>query len=231
MEQIIENLSMTPIFQGLEKENLEKLAAIAVQKVFSKGNMVFFEGDDGIGFYTVCKGRVKIFKNSTEGKEKILHIIEPGQPFGEVAVFSGKSFPANAETLVETTLLFFSRQEFIKLISENPSLSLNMMALLTQRLKRFADQIENLSLKEVPARMAHYLVYLAEEQQNQNAIELTITKGQLASLLGTIPETLSRILAKMQMHNLIEVNGKQIQLYDLEGLELLAQSGRFNQDI
>jgi CRP/FNR family transcriptional regulator len=230
MESILKTLANTPIFNGLENEHLERLAAIAVNKLFPKGSMVFFEGDDGIGFYTVCSGRVKIFKNSPEGKEKILHIIEPGQPFGEVAVFSGKSFPANAETLMETSLLFFSRNEFIRLISANPSLSLNMMALLTQRLKQFADQIENLSLKEVPARLAHYIIYLTEEQQNTETIILTITKGQLASLLGTIPETLSRIFSKMHIHDLIAVNGKQIQIRSLEKLEHLAESGRFYED-
>ncbi|MCG8338734.1 MAG: Crp/Fnr family transcriptional regulator [Proteobacteria bacterium] len=230
MDKILETLSKTPLFQGLDKAHLDKLAAITIPKEFSKGSMVFFEGDEGNGFYTVCSGRVKVFKNSSEGKEKILHIIEPGQPFGEVAVFSGKSFPANAEALMQTSLLFFSRQEFIRVISDNPSLSLNMMALLTQRLKQFADQIENLSLKEVPARLAHYLLYLTEEQQSSENIRLTITKGQLASMLGTIPETLSRILAKMQTQKLIEVNGKQIVISNLEELEYLAESGRFNGD-
>ena len=227
MDNILETLSQTPLFKGLDNDHLEKLAAITIPKVLSKGSMVFFEGDEGNGFYTVCTGRVKIFKNSSEGKEKILHIIEPGQPFGEVAVFSGRSFPANAEALLDTSLLFFSRQEFIRLISDNPSLSLNMMALLTQRLKEFANQIENLSLKEVPARLAHYILYLTEEQQNPESIRLTTTKGQLASLLGTIPETLSRILAKMQTHKLIDVKGKQIVINNLDGLKLLAESGRF----
>ncbi len=228
MDNILETLSKTPLFKGLDTDHLEKLAAITMPKVLSKGSMVFFEGDEGTGFYTVCTGRVKIFKNSFEGKEKILHIIEPGQPFGEVAVFSGKSFPANAEALLDTSLLFFSRQEFIRLISDNPSLSLNMMALLTQRLKEFANQIENLSLKEVPARLAHYILYLTEEQRSSESIRLTTTKGQLASILGTIPETLSRILAKMQTQKLIDVNGKQIVINNMDGLRLLAESGRFN---
>ena len=227
MKKIEEILSITPLFQGLEKDHLEKIARIALQKSLPKNSTVFFEGDEGDGFYLVCDGRVKIFKISADGKEQILHIIEPGQPFGEVAVFSGKSFPASAETLVESSLLFFSRTEFVRLIADNPFLSLNMLALLTQRLKRFATQVENLSLKEVPARLAHYLVYLTVEQNNREKIRLAITKGQLASLLGTIPETLSRILAKMQSYHLVEVQGKYIRINDLPGLENLAENGRF----
>jgi len=94
-----------------------------------------------------------------------------------------------------------------------------MLAVLSFRLRKFATQIENLSLKEVPARLASYLVYLSEEQDNYEVVELDISKGQLASLLGTIPETLSRIFSKMNDEGLIQVNGKRITLLDLEGLK------------
>jgi CRP/FNR family transcriptional regulator len=228
MNKIQEILSITPLFQGLDNEHLQKLVSIASQRKVAKGKIVFFDGDEGNGFYLVCEGRVKVFKNSADGKEMILHIIEPGEPFGEVAVFSGRSFPASAETLTDSVLLFFARNEFIRLIAENPSLSLNMLALLTQRLKRFAVQIEHLSLKEVPARLAHYFLYLMKEQENRHTFDLTVTKGQLASLLGTIPETLSRILAKMQTHKLVAVQGKHIEILDPMGLSLLAESGRFS---
>ncbi len=97
---------------------------------------------------------------------------------------------------------------------------MNMLAVLSMRLRRFATQIENLSLKEVPARLADYLMYLSEEQNSPDQVVLEISKGQLASLLGTIPETLSRIFAKMSDEGLIKVNGKEIDLLDREGLEL-----------
>ena len=84
-----------------------------------------------------------------------------------------------------------------------------MLAVLSQRLRRFASQIENLSLKEVPERLAGYLVYLSHEHGDSDEVELDISKGQLASLLGTIPETLSRIFAKMSEEGLIKVNGRK----------------------
>ncbi len=104
------------------------------------------------------------------------------------------------------------------LVEANPSLALNMLAVLSFRLRKFASQIENLSLKEVPARLASYLLYLSEEQGRDDMVELDISKGQLASLLGTIPETLSRIFSKMNDEGLIEVNGKKISLIDRDGL-------------
>ena len=102
-----------------------------------------------------------------------------------------------------------------------------MLAVLSKRLRQFTVQIENLSLKEVPGRLASYLLYMADEQGSTNLITLNISKGQLASLLGTIPETLSRIFAKMADQDLIQVDGRDIKLIDLIGLEELAEHGKY----
>lgn len=160
----------------------------------------------------VGQGRVKIFKMSLDGKEQILHIFGPGEPFGEVPVFHGNPYPANAVALESSSMLFFPRRKFIDLINSTPSLALSMLAVLSMRLRRFAAQIESLSLKEVPARLAAHLIYLTEEQKNTKAVTLDIPKGQLASLLGTSPETLSRIFAKMTKEGLIKVSGKEIEI-------------------
>lgn len=207
-----ELLANSLLFNGLPADQLREIAAISVSKRYHKNVSIFFEGDPGIGFYMVVSGKVKIFKTSLDGKEQILHIFGPGEPFGEVPVFHGSPFPANAETLTDSELLFFPRPEFVRLVTANPSLALNMLAVLSHRLRRFAAQIENLSLKEVPGRLASYLLYLAEEQQRQDFVVLDIPKGQLASLLGTSSETLSRIFAKMTDEGLIRVEGKTIYL-------------------
>jgi CRP-like cAMP-binding protein len=217
-----EILSQIPLFKGLPKIHLQDLTRIAADKRFTKGQTVFSEGDNGNGFYVVVRGLVKIFKLSIEGKEQILHIFGPGEPFGEVPVFAGQDFPAHAETIAESRLLFFPRETFTALISENPSLALNMLALLSMRLRHFTAQVEQLSLKEVPGRLATYLLYLSEEKAGATSIDLNISKGQLASLLGTIPETLSRIFARMTQQGLIQVEGPRINIADRSGLEALA---------
>ncbi|MDD3619359.1 MAG: Crp/Fnr family transcriptional regulator [Desulfobulbaceae bacterium] len=206
------------LFSELPEEQLDKVAAIAVSKTYERGEQIFFEGEEGKGFYMVVDGQVKIYKMSLDGKEHILHIFGPGEPIGEVPVFHGKPFPANAMALVRSRLLFFPRQQFVDLVAANPSLALNILAMLSLRLRRFAAKIESLSLKEVPGRLADYLLYLAEEQGSTARVTLDIPKGQLASLLGTIPETLSRIFARMTEEGLIRVDGRTIYLEDLEGL-------------
>ncbi len=214
-QECIKNIML---FQGLEKQQIEAVARISIEKKFGRGEMIFFDGDEANGFYVVMEGKVKIFKTSLQGKEQILHIFDDGQPFGEVPVFHGAPFPASAQSLVKSSTLFFPRKEFIDLLTKNPGIAINMLAVLSMRLRKFTQQIENLSLKEVPARLASYLLVLSEEQEGKDTVELEISKGQLASLLGTIPETLSRIFARMSERGLIEVTGKKITLLDREGL-------------
>ena len=219
-------LARVPLFSGLESHDLDLLAGLAIGKPYKKGELIFSEGDPGDGFYIVAEGQTKVFKTSSEGKEQILHIFGPGEPIGEVAVFAGIPFPANAQALAKSSLLFFPREAFTKLIAREPSLAMKLLAVLSKRLRQFTVQIENLSLKEVPGRIAGHLLFLSREQENRGEVELTISKGQLASLLGTIPETLSRIQGRMATEGLIAVSGRRITLLDYEGLEILAETGK-----
>jgi len=213
-----EIIAATSLFKGLGKPEIGTISRLIFGKQYNKGETIFFEGDDANGFYIVSSGKIKVFKMNPLGKEHILHIFGPGEPVGEVPVFSNQPFPASAEALSKSKVLFFPRKDFVTLIENNPSIAMNMLAVLSQRLRQFASQIENLSLKEVPARLAGYLLYTAEKQGKGEVVELPVSKGQLASLLGTIPETLSRIFARMSDEGLIRVDGRSITILDSDGL-------------
>lgn len=219
-------LARIPLFSGLSRAQLDQFQSIALEKNFGRDELIFSEGDEGNGFYVVLRGTIKIFKVSPDGKEHILHIFSVGQTFGEVPVFAGEHFPAHAQALQDARVLFFPRSAFVALLEKNPALSLKLLADLSLKLRQFTVQIENLSLKEIPARLATYLLYLADEQGCFDQVTLSISKGQLASLLGTIPETLSRIFAKLTSQQLIQVDGRKIALLDTEGLKALALSGK-----
>lgn len=222
---ILDHIARVPLFEGLPPEQIEDLAMIVTDQTFGKGEIIFAEGEDADGFYVVITGRVKIFKLSPDGKEQILHFFGPGEPFGEVPVFTGQHFPASAEVMEESRVFFFPRKSFVDLIKRTPSLALNMLAILSKRLRRFAALIDDLSLKEVPGRLAAYLLYLSDQNRGAKVLELAVTKAQLASLLGTIPETLSRILGKLSAQGLIESDGRRIRIMDREALRDLAESG------
>ena len=215
-----------PLFEGLPDTQLLDLASIALEKSYKKGSSIFSEGDVGNGFYVVKEGRVKIFKISSEGKEQILHVFDSGEPIGEAPVFEGRKFPAHAEALVESVCIFFPRNAFFELISKNPSLAMNMLGVLSRRLRRFTALVDDLSLKEVPGRLAAYLVYLSETGQHPTELSLDVGKAQLAGMLGTIPETLSRILGRLVKLGYIKVLGPQIRIIDREGLQELADGSR-----
>lgn len=218
----VDQIAAVPLFEGLPERQLRELADIAVERQYGKGDILFHEGTGATGFYIVTSGRVKIYKLSIEGKEQILHIFGQGEFFGEVPVFAGGRYPAHAEALEASRFLFFGRDPFMDLVRKEPSLAINMLGILCQRLRRFTHLIEDLSLKEVPGRLAAYFLYLSTRQENSDSLFLDITKGQLASLLGTIPETLSRMLAKMSQQGFIRVEGKRIGIVDREALENLA---------
>jgi len=223
---VVDHIVTIPLFEGLLKSQHEALASIALTRSYKKGQVIFSEGDEGAGFYAVISGRVKIYKLSPEGKEQILHMMGPGEIFGEVPVFTGHGYPAFADAYMLCSLLFFPRNAFIELIRKDPSLALNMLAVLSWRLRKFAALIEDLSLKEVPGRLAAYLLYLGRKSKTGNEVDLDISKGQLASLLGTIPETLSRILGKMSRQGLISTEGSRIRITDLATIEEIANGGR-----
>jgi CRP/FNR family transcriptional regulator len=208
-----------PLFKGLSGSALNMLEKILVRSEFGRGENIFTEGSESIGFYIVTKGRVKVFKLSAEGKEQILHIVGIKELLGAVSAFAGSPYPAYADALEKTETLFFPRKDFFELVRQEPSVVMNMMANLAMRLQHFTRMIDDLSLKEVPGRLAAYFLYFCERTGCRDTIEIDISKGQLASLLGTIPETLSRILRKMSERGILEVKGKRITILKKGALE------------
>ena len=165
--------------------------------------------------------KLKFTRESLAGKEQIIHIFGSGEIFGEVPVFQGSCYPASAVTLSKSTLLYFPRDRFGKVIREDPDLAMAMLALLSGRLRQLVNQVAALSLSEVPARLASYLLLL-KSTQNSAKLELDLPKGLIASYLGTIQETLSRVFKKMSEQGLIKVERKTIEIIDEAALELIA---------
>lgn len=222
MTSLRNNLDAIAFFNGLDARHLDTLAAIASSKNYRKGETIFNEGQEAGGLYAVAAGLVRIYKTSFGGKEQILHVFGPGELFAEVAVFRNASLPANAQALEQSEILYIPRDGFIRCIENAPDMALEMLALMSLRLRGFVAKIEELSLKEVPARLAAHLLLL-QASQGGATIRLQLPKGQLASLLGTIPETLSRILKKLDEAGIVKTDGQTMRILDQEALQRLAQ--------
>ena len=214
-------LKTCPFFSGLSDDDMEALMGIARVRESSRGELLFSDGEKAVGFFVVLDGKVKVYKLSPEGKERILHIIHPGGTFAEAAIFADGLYPAYAEPLQSSKLLFLPKEGFLNLLMDNGRISINMIAGLSKFLRQFANQIEDLTFKDVPSRLARYLMDLSEGVKV--SVELPISKSQLASNLGTVSETLSRTLRKLSEDDLISVSGKKVGILDFERLEELAE--------
>jgi len=220
-------LKKSLLFSGLNDENLGEVAGIATRRSIAKGETLFSEGEPANGFYLLASGGMKLCKISPDGREKVLHFVHPGETFAEAAFFGDGRYPAEARAIDKGEALFFPREAFMGLLERNPQFSLNLIVSLSLLLRRFARQIEELSFAEVPARLAAYLCELIERKsttfQGKTYLELEMKKGELASRLGTVSETLSRTLRKLREEGIIEVEGSRVIVYDLKRLRELAE--------
>lgn len=209
-----------PLFSGATDTDLHHLVQVCKHREYAKGEVLFSEGEEALGFFVVGSGKVKIYKLSPEGKERILHIVHPGGTFAEAAIFGDGRYPAYAEPLEKSQLLFFPKREFLDLLRDHSQIAINMIGGLSRFLRQFATQIEELTFKDVPARLARYLLDLAGDEAAR--VDLPISKSQLASNLGTVSETLSRTLRKLSDEDVIRVKGKTIEILDYDRLEDLS---------
>jgi CRP/FNR family transcriptional regulator len=205
-------------FTGREMDLL--LTSTSLKKV-QKGEQIFSEGLDATAFFIIVTGRVKIYKLSPDGKEHTLHIHGREDLVAEAAIFDSMVYPASCIALEETTLLRISRDGFISLVKEHPEVALKMMSGYSRRLRQFVSKIEELSLKDIKSRVAGYFLENSKEENGVTICRLVYSKKELASLLGTIPETLSRALAFLKQKKLIVERDNAIVIADPEKLRML----------
>jgi len=215
---------MSHLFSELEDRSLADIASASTLKHCDPGEMLFFEGDVVHSFFIVGSGRVKVFKLSPDGKEQILMVAEPGDSFAEAALFAGGRYPASAQALEPAEVLAINRERFLGILKRDPDLALNMIARLSELLRKLTQLVEGLSLTDVTTRLAKHLLDLLPDDATEKAdLTLPDKKSVLASKLGTIPETLSRSLARLSREKIITVEGSTIHVLDVAKLEKLVK--------
>jgi CRP-like cAMP-binding protein len=218
------------LFSGVPDSDLETLAQMAVSKNFGRQAVIFWEGREAEGFYILITGYIKLVKSSPDGKEYILRLVGPGETFAEAAVFSDASYPATAITLEDCRILFFPKVQFLRHLSSSPTLARNLLATLSRLNIHLTQQLEDLSLKEVSARLARYLLERCQESHGRIepslSVELPTTKTHLAAYLGTISETLSRTLSRLKSEGVIEMEKSRITVIDPDSLRKMARGDK-----
>lgn len=217
-----EILKFIPLFKGLPANQRQILAQCAQEKRYSAGQTIFIDTQASQAFYLVVWGRVKIFKSASDGKEQTIFLFGPGEPFCLTALTDEFS-PASAMALEDTRILMFPAQVLEDMAKEEPSLLFNMLLVLSRRLKESLSLIESLSLKEIPQRLAAFLLHSSRQKSNPDTVELGFSQRELAKILGATPETLSRVFRKFSTEGILSAEGRTITIRDHGALKKLSR--------
>lgn len=213
-------LKQISIFAQLKDEFLQKIDDISIVRNYSKGKMIFMEGDRGEAFFYIKSGLVKISKLSSDGREHILHILNEGHVFAEVTLFSNSDYPATAEVLEEAEIGMIKNIALEKLIIEMPEISLELIKYLNKRLIEAQNKVRNLALYDTFGRTAQALVKLAEDYGKKTStgieLDLNISRQELANMVGTTRETVIRVLSAFKKEMSIELDKSSIIIRDIE---------------
>jgi CRP/FNR family transcriptional regulator len=218
-------LKKVSIFSSLTEPEFSFLAAHVLQRKYSAGELIFSEGDICAGLYVVQSGNVRIFKSSAGGREQVLSIDGPGSSIAELPVFDGGNYPASTQAVSDSTLLFFSRQDFQTLCTQHPDVALKVLKVVGARLRRLVGIIEELSFTTVRHRLIALLVRLGKTEGVRNgngdgmSLTLPANNSELAAQIGTVRELVSRNLSRLQAEGLIAVDNRKLEIPSLKRLE------------
>jgi CRP-like cAMP-binding protein len=208
-------LGKLPMFSEMNREELERIAAVTLPTHVAKGEAIFHAGDACTGFHIVVYGQVKLGFNSRQGGEKVIEIIGPGQSFGEALMFLEKPYIVFAVALQDTMLLHVAKQCVFSELARDPSFSRKMLSGLSRRLHSLVRDVEAYSLRSSAERVIGYLL---RDEQAPAEVELSAGKSVVASRLNMTPEHFSRVLHDLAAAGLIEVDGRLVRILDIEGL-------------
>ena len=214
------------MFKRLNQDDRSHFAGVSRLKTYAKGERIFGEGEPSEFFSVVVSGRVKIVKMTPAGKDVILEIFGTGDPFGAVAAYEGRPFPASAIALEDTVCLLTPRQAFFSLLEQHPSLVRGLLFGLTQRLVELTNRLAELTGGRVEARIARLFLKLSENigrpVQGGITIPMALSRQELADLTGTTIETCIRIMSRWGKDDIVRTEKDGFVLVDKTALEELA---------
>jgi CRP/FNR family transcriptional regulator len=217
---LIETLSNLPYFAVLDHHTLHRLAQRALSYSFDTDEIIFIEGDEAQGLWIIEDGNVKISKLSADGNEYILHLLGAGSTFNEIAALDGGVTPANAIAMSLVSAWMLTPQTLTEIIETQPKVARAMIKMLTGKVRTLNKQIEDLTLYPVMTRLARFLL---EQAENPVLTGPGITRAAIASHLATTPETISRVLAKLQQSGAIRFDRHRIMITNAALLRSIAE--------
>jgi CRP-like cAMP-binding protein len=218
------NLIGFQLFKKLTEEEFSRLNYEKTCSLYKKGTVIYREGSRLTGFYCITKGIIKIFKTGIDGKEQIIRFAKKGEIIAYRSLLSQELACTTAKVIEEAILCHIPYQTLLYLIQSNWQFSHHMLQIVCRELREANDYITDIAQKSVRERLAEVLLLLKEsfDLDNQNTLQISLTREELANTVGTATESVIRLLSEFKQDNLIDLQGRKIKFLNIPGLQRVA---------
>jgi CRP-like cAMP-binding protein len=220
-------VSTLPIFTGMEESALDKLLSDAVQRNVPKGAKVFEQGEKAKLFYLLLQGRLKVMQVTADGQQLIVRVVHPGDLFGFALAIGRTEYPGTPLAVMDSVVLAWPMHMMNGFLARNPTLAINAMQMIGQRLDQAHNRIREMSTQEVERRIAHTVIRLAQDAGIHEGadirIDFPISRQDIAEMTGTTLHTVSRILSNWESKGLVKGGRQLLLVSNLSGLKRLAE--------
>jgi len=212
------------VFCSLNKVQVAENDRLKHSGAFKKGDYIFKEGNYAKGLHCVGSGKVKLVKNGVDGKEHIVRFSQEGGVMGYHSMLTGTKYSSSAIALEDTMVCFIPSSRFFQLLQDNNEFSLKMLELSAENWNNAAQLVTNMAQKTSKQRMAEMLLWLERTfgERKDGTIDISLSREDIANLVGTATEAAIRLLSELKKQSLIELKGKNIKLLEKESLATLA---------
>jgi len=221
-------LRRTAFFGELDEMEIQALAGKTVERRLARDEVLFVAGDEAQGLFVVASGALRAFREGVDGREQVIHVERAGATIAELPVFDDQPYPSTVAAEEETIVLFLDKRAVRALCLKHPQIALAALKLLAGRLRKCAELVETLSLREVDQRLARWLLNEARVRgartENGLRVKLVLTNQQIAARIGSVREVVSRALARLQQNGMITIDGRCIVIKDEEVLSVFADN-------
>lgn len=212
-------IASVPIFSSLTKKQLEKVSLVIRLKTYAKGEIIYRTGEVSDAFHILQEGHIRIYRLAESGKEQLIRIVNPSEFTGELALFKKGNYEAYAEAITDVTVCQISHLDFQSLLAEYPSISLIMLTEISKRLGTSEQQSTWFTTETVRSRLAHFLISQINSTATQPIVDLPMCKKDLASYLGTTPESISREFSKFEkQQSILEISHTCFKILNVDAL-------------
>lgn len=214
------SLESSSLFRHLTKEELENVNYFKICNFYKRGDVIYHEGNRISGCYCIHSGIIKIYKTGIDGKEQILMFAKKGDIIGYRSILSNELACTTAKAIEDSILCFIPSETLINLVKSNSNFSMELMKLACKELGDANAYITDIAQKTVRERLAEILIHLKERfgLDNDYVLQISLTREELANIVGTATESVIRLLSEFKNDGLIDLNGRKIKILDIKGL-------------